>query len=219
MDSFVLIGTRSSLVVEYEEAAARSKRPIEAAVARHSMVRLLNRSAVVQEAEFSASGTGGRFIPCAFVPEVRRDHAEFAEELGLEPADPLIDPSAILASSTRVGDGTFINTASVLGALTVVGNYVVVNRSASISHHVLLEDYVSIGPGVTLASNVRVGANTIVGTGATVMPNVRIGAGCVIAGGAVMRVNVPDDSLVSGAASTAKPLKGRRKRLFTGDEE
>lgn len=206
-------------MAEFETTAERLGATVEAAVGTHPVVRLLNPRLSVKLEEFDPAETSGTYVPCAFLPDRRRVYDEIGQGLGMRRAEPLIDPHAIVARSSRIGDGTFINTASVVGASTMIGDCVFINRTASVSHHVILADFVSIGPSVTLASNVRVGEGTLIGTGAVILPDVTIGAGCIIAGGAVVRSSVPDDSLVAGEVAKARPMRGKRARFFSGEQE
>src|SRR3954453_12273518 len=59
---------------------------------------------------------------CAVVAEARAR--------GLTSFPALIDPTATIARTTAVGEGSVVNAAAVLGAATSVGRFVHVNRSA-----------------------------------------------------------------------------------------
>lgn len=215
----LLIGTRSSLVVEYEETLKRRGIGIEAAVSFHPSPRLLDPSKSVSHLEFDAQGTASRFVPCAFVPARRKFYHDEAIAMGLSAAEPLIDPHAAVASSARIGDASFINAGAVIGALSFLGEAVLVNRNASVGHHCMLEDFVSIGPGATLASNIHVGEGAVIGAGATILPNVNIGAGAVISGGALVRSDVADGMLAHGSPAKQRRFNRAISSLSVDDEE
>lgn len=215
----ILIGTRSSLVVEYEETCKRCALAVEAAISFHPSPRLLDPTKAVCATKFDAAQAASGFIPCAFVPDARKAYFERARAMGLTPSDPLIDPFAAVASSAMVGAASFVNAGAVIGALSVIGQAVLINRNASVGHHCILEDFVSVAPGATLASNIRVGEGSVIAAGATVLPNVRVGAGAVIAAGVVVRSDVGEGRLVSGFPAKQRRFDRKRSSLFAEDEE
>lgn len=174
---------------------------------------------VVELRDFGGSSTNDRFLSCAFNPQRRADLIAQGRLLGLILGPALVDPHAVLASSVRVGDGSFVNAGAVIGAMTLLGEGVLINRGVSIGHHCLLEDYVSVGPGATLAGNIRVGAGSTIGTGAVVLPDIRIGARAIVAGGSLVRRHVADGAFVAGAPATPRSFDARRSSLFLEDGE
>ena len=215
----ILFGVRSPLVVEYEETCNRLGLTIELAVSLHGAPRLLDLSRVVELDALPPSVAGKKFIACAFVPSRRMELTAQAEEIGLVPAAALIDPSAVLAWSVCIGDGSFVNAGVVVGAVSMIGNDVLVNRSASLGHHTILGDHVSIGPGATLAGNIRVGAGAVIGAGATVLPHIRIGENALVAAGSVVRNHVPDGVLVAGNPARKYPHNPKKSSLYVEHEE
>lgn len=208
MQKIVLFGIRSPLLPDYEESCGRSGIEIAAAVrADTHRPRLLDRGAVIELSDLDDRHLGLPYVACAFSPKRRCELAEMADTAGLVPADPLIDPSAIIASSARIGNGSFINAGVIIGAASVIGDHVFMNRATNLGHHGMIGDYASIGPGVTMAGNVRLGSNSFVGAGSVILPGVRIGDGAVIAAGSVVRRSVPDGVLAAG-----NPAKTVRER-------
>ena len=55
--------------------------------------------------------------------------------LGFAIAPALVDPTAIVASSAQLGDGSYLNAGVVIGAAARLGRHVIVNRTSSIGHH------------------------------------------------------------------------------------
>lgn len=215
----LLVGTRSSIVVEYEETCQRCAVAIEAAVSFHKSPRLMDLSKSVSDLAFDPAQVASGFVPCAFAPDRRKFYYDWALKMGLTPAEPLIDPFAVVASSVRIGDASYINAGAVVGALSMSGEGVLINRNASVGHHCLLGDFVSIGPGATLASNIQVAAGAVIGAGATVLPNVRIGAGAVISGGTLVRSDIADNMLVHGFPAKQRKHNKARSTLSIRDEE
>lgn len=214
----ILFGVRSPLVVDVEETLRRLGIDIAAAVSVNGSPRLFDRTRLVELADFDPP-EGAPFLATAFTPNRRRELARQAEALGLMKADAVVDPTAILPRTIRVGAGSYINAGVVIGGLTILGESVLVNRAASLGHHCVLEDWVSIGPGATLAGNIRVGEGAIIGAGAVIHPHVTIAAGAVVSAGAVVRKDVPIGKVAVGNPAVLRPFLKDRSSINTEDEE
>ena len=119
--SLILFGVRSPLVVEYEESCHRANIVIRAGISVNGAPRLLDAKLAIPFDQFSAVGVSSPFIACAFAPGRRRALALMAVEKGLVHATALIDPTAAVARSSRVGDGSFVNAGAVIGGLSFLG--------------------------------------------------------------------------------------------------
>lgn len=219
---YIIFGCRSPLVVDYEESLARCGVTLHSSVSVEGAPRVLDHSRVMslQELEdWKLKNAASGFITCAFSADRRRELVRLATEAGLTPAQALIDPTAVIPSSLRVGAGTFVNAAAVIGGATFVGSHVLINRAASIGHHSFIGDYVSIAPGVTLASNVRIGEGVTIGAGAVVVPNIEVGEGAVIGAGSLIRKNVEAHSFWAGNPAISRELDRKRSALNTSGEE
>ncbi|MBP9032788.1 MAG: hypothetical protein KBG29_02765 [Pseudomonadales bacterium] len=149
----------------------------------------------------AACDDGIRALP-VLVPLVTPGHrkAVTAEAMGrgFAGAATLIDPTAILARSTRFGEGFQVNAAVVIGANCAFGRHVLLNRSASIGHDARVEDFASLGPGCVLCGSCRIGAGAFIGGGATLAPGVSVGANAIVGAGAVVIRDVPPGCFVAG---------------------
>jgi hypothetical protein len=215
----VLFGIRTPLVVDYEETCKRLGIEVAAGISVSGSPRMLDQSMVIAFDEVADANLDVAFITCAFSSTRRKELCELAVSAGLEVADALIDPTAVLPTSIRVGNGTFINTCVVVGGASFIGEHVLINRAVSLGHHSLIGDLVSIGPGATLASNIRIGEGSVIGAGAVVLPNIQIGRDAVIGAGALVRKNVPDGVFVAGNPAVEKPLDRQNSSLNTAGEE
>lgn len=209
----ILFGVRSPITVEYETTCGRLGLAVTAAVSVSGVPRLVDTARIVDLDDFRARPVADNFIACAFSPVRRVELAELAAGLGLQMAPALVDPHAVLAPSTRVGAGSFVNAGVVIGAVTAIGRNVLVNRSASIGHHCVIGDAVSIGPGVTIAGNVHIGRGAIIGAGATILPDIRIGRNAVVSAGSLVRRHVGDGVFVDGHPAAERPFKLARSSL------
>jgi len=121
-----------------------------------------------------------------------------ARALGLTSFPALVDPTAVVARTTGLGEGSVVNAAAVLGAASTLGRFVHVNRSASVGHHNVVEDYATLGPGCLLAGQVRIGRGAFVGAGAVCAPEVEVGPDAMVGAGAVVVHDVPAEAVVVG---------------------
>ncbi len=114
-----------------------------------------------------------------------------------------IHPTAIVARSATIGDGTAVMAGVVVQARTQVGANVILNTRSSVDHDCTIANHVHIAPGAVCSGNVKIGESAHIGVGATVMQNVRIGAGATVAAGAVVVRDCPEGVTVFGVP--AKP--------------
>jgi sugar O-acyltransferase (sialic acid O-acetyltransferase NeuD family) len=197
--SCVLYGVGSPLVVEYEESCGRLAVEIAGAVKNvDGPVHTISRVPLYDADELPARLRALPFIVPIFTPGRRRSAVEDAAQRGFRRGFILVDPTAIVARSTAIGWGTFVNCGAVIGGAGQVGHHVIVNRSASIGHHARIGDFASIGPGAVLAGNVTLGRGAVVGAGAVIVPQVTVGDNAVVGAGSVVTEDVPANSLVGG---------------------
>jgi len=130
-----------------------------------------------------------------------------ARSLGFRSFPALLDPTAVIARTAPVGEGSIVNAAAVIAAGTALGCSVHVNRSASIGHHNLVEDYATLGPGCVLAGHVTIGRGAFVGAGAVCAPRVTVGPNAVVGAGAVVVRDVPAGKVVVGNPAREVPGK------------
>lgn len=199
MTDTVLFGIGSPLVVEYVETCRRLGYRIVAAVTnRPGTVYFADDAVVVDVRELTSPPPDAQCFCPMFTPENRRAAVDEAGALGFTFSRALIDPTAIVASATAIGGGSFLNAGCIIGAEATLGEHVVVNRGATVGHHAALGDFVSLGPGAILAGQVSIGAGVMIGAGAVVLPLITIGADAVIGAGAVVVEDVPPRAKILG---------------------
>lgn len=197
--SVVLYGSTSSIIVDVEETCARLGLTIAAIVKNVAGDDFaLSGAPIMAPADVPASLTSLPFAVPIFGPAHRRHASEDARRRGFERAATLVDPTAMVAASTSIGPGSYVNCGVAIGGAGRIGAFVFVNRSASIGHHADIADFVSIGPGAHIAGGVRLGRGTVVSTGAIILPRIAIGSNSVIGAGSVVTEPVPDCCLVVG---------------------
>ena len=195
----IVFGAGGPLTPDLEESAARAGIRVAAAIRNRSGPGFsLDPALETTVAALTPALRAVPFICPLFTPGNRRAAVAEALALGLAPAPALADPTAILAASARIGDGSWVNAGAILGALARLGRHVLVNRGAGIGHHAEIGDFASIGPGAVLAGQVRLGAGALVGAGAVVEPGLSLGEDSVLAPGAVLRRDLPAGMLAAG---------------------
>lgn len=198
-DSLVLVGAGSSVIVDFEETCRRLGITIAAIVRNHSAVsRALAADRVI---EMDAITPALRDLPAAiplFTPAYRQSALAQARGAGFSRFPALVDPTAIVAASAAIGEGSYVNAGAIVGGAARLGRFVFVNRGAQVGHHLQAEDFASIGPGAVVAGEVRLGRGAMIGAGAVVAPGRTIGANCVLSAGAVVTADLPANCLAGG---------------------
>ncbi len=110
----------------------------------------------------------------------------------------LIDPSAIVDSTVRLGLGTVVMAGAVINVDTVIGRNCILNTGCTVDHDCVIEDHVHLCPGTHLAGSVRVGEGAMLGTGACVIPGRTIGAQSVVGAGAAVVRDLPARIVATG---------------------
>lgn len=123
----------------------------------------------------------------------------------------LIHPSAVVAESVEIGEGTVIMAGAVINPGTRIGKGTIINTSSSVDHDCVVGDYCHVAVGAHLSGTVSVGAMTWVGAGATVSNNINICGDCMIGAGAVVIKDIDEPGTYVGV-----PANMRSKRQLTG---
>jgi sugar O-acyltransferase (sialic acid O-acetyltransferase NeuD family) len=119
----------------------------------------------------------------------------------------IVDPSAFVSASARIGPGCVIYPSCFVGLNATLGERVFALSSAVINHDDHLGDRVTVCSNVSLAGNVEVEADCYLGQACTVKQFVRVGKGSLIGMGAVVLRDVPPNSVMVG--NPARKLKDR----------
>ncbi|MGA3006380.1 MAG: acetyltransferase [Opitutaceae bacterium] len=112
------------------------------------------------------------------------------EARGFRPAT-LIDPSAIVATTARIGAGCYLAPQVFVGPEAVLQHHVLVNVAASLGHHCIADDFVQICPGARISGKARLETGAFVGSNGTVAPGIRIGEWSSLGAGSLAARDIP----------------------------
>jgi len=195
----VIFGVGSPLAIDLEESCARLGIAVAAGVRNvPGPAYVSERVAVIAAEALDAALLAHPVALPLFTPANRRAALADARSRGFREAATIVDPTAVVAGSTRIGTGGYVGMACTIGGAGTFGDFVIVNRSASVGHHARIEDFASIGPGAVLTGFVHLGQAAVVGAGAVILPRVAVGAHAVIGAGAVVTRPIPTRCLAVG---------------------
>jgi len=81
----------------------------------------------------------------------------------------LIDPSACVAQTAQIGEGSIVCCASRVMVNTKIGKGVVINTGSSVGHDGELADYAVLYTNVIVSGGVKIGENSEIGSGAFIL--------------------------------------------------
>ncbi|WP_226581091.1 acetyltransferase [Halobacillus litoralis] len=121
----------------------------------------------------------------------------------------LVDKTANLSPSARIGNGTVIMAKAVVNTDTSVGDHAIINTGAIVEHDNRIESFVHVAPGVTLTGNVEVGEGSLIGAGSVIVPGITVGKWCVAGAGSTVINDLSDYNTAVGtpARSVTKVQK------------
>jgi UDP-3-O-[3-hydroxymyristoyl] glucosamine N-acyltransferase len=211
----VVYGIGSPIVVDIAETCRRLNVDVVAWVKNIEGPTFQPQDGVLLESEDLPAGlTAHQFAVPLFTPGHRHAACEDARRRGFSSPASLVDPTAVVASSTELAAGCYVNAAVTIGAAGRIGRFVFINRSASIGHHAEIADFVSIGPGAVICGNVKICRGAVVGAGAVICPSIEVGANAVVAAGTVATRPVAPHTQVAGnvARVTKRNIRGYADR-------
>lgn len=153
---------------------------------------------IVDATAFDPAAPGVGLVVPVFPTGIRHRLVDALVTAGARRFPPLVDPTAVVASTATIGEGTTVNALAVVASSTSLGSFVAVNRSVSIGHDCVIADFVSFGPGSVLTGHVTVARGAFVGAGAVTVPGVAIGANAIVGAGAVVTADVAPHTVVVG---------------------
>ena len=126
------------------------------------------------------------------------------ETYGLTPFN-LISNSAIIDSSSRIGDGLLAMPACGVHKKVKIGKYCILNSNSCVDHECNIGEGVHIMGSAYIAGRVTIDDYATIGANATILPDIKIGKNSIIGAGAVVTKDVKRNEIVVG--NPAKFLK------------
>jgi sugar O-acyltransferase (sialic acid O-acetyltransferase NeuD family) len=109
-----------------------------------------------------------------------------------------IHPSAVIASTARVGEGAMICANAVIQPGVSFGNGAILGPNASVEHDTRVGDFAHLSAGSTVGAHCQIGDESLIALGATVISRTRIGSRTIIGAGAAVVRDIPDDVIAFG---------------------
>lgn len=139
------------------------------------------------------------------IPGVRRRVAGDLESRGGRFVT-FVHPSALVARSARLGNGTIVCPLAVVSDRVVTGRGTLINYHASLGHDSATGDYCVLSPNAALGGHAILGEDVFLGLSASVGPGRHVGDRSKVAANSAALADVPADRLVVGVPGRLTPL-------------
>ncbi len=110
----------------------------------------------------------------------------------------IIDPSAVIATSSHIGEGIFIGKNVIVNADAKIGDLAIINTAAVIEHDCHVGEFSHISVGAILCGGVEIENDVFIGANAIIIQGIKIEANSIIGAGSVVLNNVSKYSRVVG---------------------
>lgn len=128
---------------------------------------------------------------------MRKRVVQRMEALGWHPLT-LIDPSAVVAESCQIGEGTYVGVASNISPNAQIGRHAIVHNQSSVGHDTRMQDFSQVAPGGRLLGHAQLANAAYVGSNAVVYPGKTLGASAVLAACSFALRDVPANATAMG---------------------
>lgn len=119
----------------------------------------------------------------------------------------IIDSSAIISASAKMGIGNFVGKMAVINADAEIGNNNVINTKALIEHECKVGDHNHLSTNSVINGNVIVGNSVFLGSSSVCNGQLKIGSNAIIGSGSVIIKDIPEKVTVVGVP--ARVIKRR----------
>ncbi len=116
-----------------------------------------------------------------------------------------VHKTAIIATSSAIGHGNFIDQGVKIGAGASIGQHCLLHSGSIVGMEVQIGDFVQIGSGSVLNPGVIVEEDAFIGSGVTIVSGVTIGKGARVGAGSVVITSVKSGETVFGNPAQTVP--------------
>ncbi len=117
----------------------------------------------------------------------------------------VVHPSAAIAPSARIGEGTVVMAQAAINADAEIGQGVIINTGAIVEHDCRIGDGAHLSPGAAMGGEARIGDAVWLGMNSSVLPRVSVGDNSIVGGGAVVVKDLPAGVTAIGVPARTTP--------------
>jgi len=110
----------------------------------------------------------------------------------------LVHPSAVIASTAVVGEGTVVVAGAIIETCCHVGRACIINSGAIVCHESSIGDGTHICPGASMGGQTCIGARCWIGIGSTLRGKLSVGESTFVGAGAVVVRDLPERVMAYG---------------------
>lgn len=169
-------------VTEYDEVGVVEK---DSESVQYSPLRVVGTDHDLLE--LLSSGWTDAFITVGSIGDtaLRRKLYVMVKQIGFH-IPVIIDPSAIVGSNVKMGEGCYVGKRAVINSYSVIGNCAIINTGAIIEHECQIGHFSHISPGVILCGNVAIGDDVHIGAGTVIRQGLSVGNAAMVGMGSTV---------------------------------
>ncbi|WP_088041607.1 acetyltransferase [Bacillus sp. EAC] len=111
----------------------------------------------------------------------------------------VVHPSAVISSSSKIGNGTVVMPKAIINADATIGEHCIINTGAIIEHDNMIGHYTHLSPNTTLTGNVLIEEGAHIGASATIIPGIKVGNWSIVGAGSTVIHHIPSFSTAVGS--------------------
>jgi len=127
----------------------------------------------------------------------------------------IIDRSAVLSSSTKLGRGNIILSNAIMNKNASVHHFCLINSGAILEHDCKMDSFSQLSPGSVVCGNCKIGKGSFIGANTTIIQNKKIGNWSVTGAGSLILENVDPFTLNFGSPSKKIRKIDSKYKVFT----
>ena len=117
----------------------------------------------------------------------------------------LVDPSAIISTTARLGEGVIVTPFCSISSSSNVGANVAINTNSIIGHDITIGEHSVVSSFVNIGGACSVGASSYIGMGVQIKQGLSIGSQVIVGMGSVVFNDIPDKVIAMG--NPARPMR------------